>query len=39
MGGSYEIYDRNARYLPDAKLNLPVFREAIKQSKSFYENE
>ena len=39
MGGSYEIFDRNARYLPDAKLNLPVFREAIKQSKSFYESD
>lgn len=39
MGGSYEIYDRNCRYLPDAKLNMPVFQSALRQSKDFYQKE
>lgn len=36
MNGSYEIFDREARYLPDAKLNRKVFDAALKQSKDFY---
>ncbi|MBQ6705613.1 MAG: DUF3413 domain-containing protein [Opitutales bacterium] len=39
MGGSYEIYDRNYRYLPDAKLNAPVFQSALEQSKDFYKKD
>ncbi len=37
--GIHEIYDRNYRYLPDAKLNVPIFQEALKQSKCFYEKD
>ena len=34
--GSYEIFDRNYRFLPDAKLNAPVFRDALEQAREFY---
>lgn len=34
--GDYEIFDRDYRYLPDAKLNVPVFRAAVEQSKEFF---
>lgn len=39
MGGSYEIFDRNYRYLPDAELNAPVFRAAVEQSREFYKKD
>ncbi|MBE6401965.1 MAG: DUF3413 domain-containing protein [Verrucomicrobia bacterium] len=39
MGGSYEIYDRNYRFIPDAKLNVPVFHAALEQSKCFYKKD
>lgn len=37
--GSYEIFDRNYRYLPDAKLNGTVFQEAVRQSNEFYKKD
>ena len=37
--GLHEIYDRHYRYLPDAKLNVPVFQAALEQSKCFYKSE
>lgn len=33
---SYEILDRKNNWLPDAKLNVPVFRAALDQSREFY---
>lgn len=36
--GDYEIFDRDYRPLPDAKLNVPVFRAAVEQSKEFFKN-
>lgn len=33
---SYEILDRENNYLPDAKLNVPVFQSALEQSREFY---
>jgi len=36
---SYEIFDRNLNDLPDAKLNVPVFRAALEQAGEFYKSE
>ncbi len=33
---SYDIYDRNSKYLENAKLNAAIFQEALKQSRKFY---
>lgn len=33
---SYEIYDRDYNYLPDAKLNAEVFKAALDQAREFY---
>lgn len=33
---SYEIFDHAQRFLPDAKLNVPVFRSALEQASEFY---
>lgn len=33
---TYEIFDRKNRFLPDAKLNVPVFQAALEQARAFY---
>lgn len=33
---SYEIYDRNYNFLPDAKLNAEIFQAALSQAREFY---
>lgn len=36
---SYEIFDGNSNYLPDEKLNVPVFSSALEQAREFYKTE
>ncbi len=36
LGATCEIFDRDYKPLPDAKLNVPVLREALEQAQEFY---